>query len=368
MAKAVFAVSALITLFIAFAAVLTGNVPAAVLVILLLLIFVFGIILNIIAAKKVSAELDTVESSNGGEGIEVSVRLRNDSILPVFRGQLKISAENINFGFRTVSKESFSIRPKEIRTVTMHVRSNYCGQYRIELQDVKCVDLWGLTGKRVKAHAESLACMFPHRYSIGKVTEAVKQNYEKEKKFAGRKSNILSDILQYREYQKGDSLKNVNWKLSVKHDQLLVREFDTPIDNQLMVILDINGGDAKYQNMTYEVMFSICLEYLRYNISHQICWPDSGRLESGHVENTDDLLRHMRVILSTPIDTAMPAMGMFEAQDRKEKYAKILYITNGVNSAIEHRIMTWGNAEVITVNDKYFSGEDPSSELKRLAV
>lgn len=349
-------------------AVFSGSIGIIVVVVLLLVVFVLGIILNKLAAKKVTVSMDTVENSSLSGGIAVHVKVENQSRIPILKGLIKLSAKNTNFDLEVHAKERFSVPAKDTRIVTVHIQSEYCGKYQILIESVRCLDPWGLTNACVGKDLTDYACMFPKRYSIGKVTEAIKQNYEKEKKFAGRKNSTLSDILQYREYQKGDSLKNVNWKLSVKHDQLLVREFDTPIDNQLLILLDINKGDPEYQNMTYNVMFSICSTYLEYHYSFQIAWMDGERLGYGHVENMDELLAEMRKALSAEIVADVPAASVFETQDRKEKYARILYVTNGLNGSMEHRLKTWGNVELLYVSPKFFPNEDLRSEMKRLAV
>lgn len=361
-------IAGIITIGMAVIAVLSGSPGLAVLVFVMLAIFILGIVLNVFAAKKIHVEINTVENSNYAGGIEVDVIIRNESRIPVLKGLIKLTARNTNFGFSVDEKESFSVGAKDSKRIQMHINSNYCGKYQIILTDVRCRDVWGFTSVSAVKGKEAYACLFPKRYSIGKVTEAIKQNYEKEKKFAGRKNNNLSDILQYREYQKGDSLKNVNWKLSVKHDQLLVREFDTPIDNQLLIVLDINRGDVEYQNMAYQVFYSVCATYLEYHLSYQICWQDGDRLQYGHVENMDDLLAEMREVLSSQVDADMPVAGIFETQDRKEKYARILYITNALNGALEHRLRTWGNAELLFVDGRQFPNLDLNTEMKRLAV
>lgn len=361
-------IAAVLTVLMALIAVFSGSVGVAAIVVLLLLLFVLGIFMNRIAAKKVEVLANAVENSNLSGGIALDITVRNNSRIPVFQGVIKVYARNMNFDFAVQAKETFSVPGKSERVVRMHIRSEYCGKYRILLKDVRCIDLWGVTGVSVCRERELYACMFPKRYSVGKVTEAIKQNYEKEKKFAGRRSYTLSDILQYREYQKGDSLKNVNWKLSVKHDQLLVREFDTPIDNQLLILVDINQGDPEYQNMIYHVCFSICSTYLEQHFSYQIGWQDGDQLVYGHVETMEDLLAEFRKLLSASIENRVPAASVFESQDRKEKYARILYVTNSLNRAMEHRLQIWGNVELLQVDERFFPNEDLRSEMKRLAV
>ena len=43
------------------------------------------------------------------------------------------------------------------------------------------------------------------------------------------------DFYELRQYQSGDSLKNIHWKLSSKQDELIVREPCEPIFNKLII-------------------------------------------------------------------------------------------------------------------------------------
>lgn len=51
------------------------------------------------------------------------------------------------------------------------------------------------------------------------------------------KNGGFSDYYELRQYQSGDSLKNIHWKLSSKYDDLIVREPSTPIYRQFYVRL-----------------------------------------------------------------------------------------------------------------------------------
>ena len=53
------------------------------------------------------------------------------------------------------------------------------------------------------------------------------------------KENDISEILQIKEYMKGDSIKNIHWKMSAKMGKTMVKELDTPNDNSVMIFIGL---------------------------------------------------------------------------------------------------------------------------------
>ena len=53
------------------------------------------------------------------------------------------------------------------------------------------------------------------------------------------KGNDISEILQIKEYMKGDSIKNIHWKMSAKMGKTMVKELDTPNDNSVMIFIGL---------------------------------------------------------------------------------------------------------------------------------
>lgn len=75
----------------------------------------------------------------------------------------------------------------------------------------------------------------------------------------------FSDIYELRQFQNGDSLKNVHWKLSSKQDDLIVREPSVPISRQLAIRLCF-VDNSKYNDSILERFAFVCLQLLRSGI------------------------------------------------------------------------------------------------------
>lgn len=81
-----------------------------------------------------------------------------------------------------------------------------------------------------------------------------------------------SDFAGVREYRFGDSLKHIHWSASARHQELIVREFDSHDRPHFLVVLDARPeadiGDAPHSSFEYAV--SIAASMIEYAIDRQL--------------------------------------------------------------------------------------------------
>jgi len=73
------------------------------------------------------------------------------------------------------------------------------------------------------------------------------------------------DLQDFREYQPGDSIKKINWKLSAKYDQEYVWIYSVEKETRIDVIID-NNLNAKFFSEIIEQIF-FCLINIKQNLA-----------------------------------------------------------------------------------------------------
>lgn len=73
-----------------------------------------------------------------------------------------------------------------------------------------------------------------------------------------RKASILStvDIHSLREYQPGDDLRHVDWKISAKYNKMYIRKYSTPTSFPPLIIVDLPWCGAPYSEKAFAKMIS----------------------------------------------------------------------------------------------------------------
>ncbi|MBM6695174.1 DUF58 domain-containing protein, partial [Pseudoflavonifractor capillosus] len=113
-----------------------------------------------------------------------------------------------------------------------------------------------------------------------------------------------------REYRPGDPLRSIHWKLSSKHDSLVVRE---PVKTglpQAAVIVDL-FGDGDRLDQVLGRLWTVCLNLLGREIPHTIVWMDRDQAQRQEaVASQAQLLAAMADLLSCPAPTQPPTVPL----------------------------------------------------------
>lgn len=95
------------------------------------------------------------------------------------------------------------------------------------------------------------------------------------------------DILDVHEYRSGDRLNHINWKMSAKYNNILVKDFCKPLQSSILLCLNIFPKDEKnFWKETDKILrsfVSISQFLLKNNIAFSIALPN--RREPAAVEN-----------------------------------------------------------------------------------
>lgn len=131
-----------------------------------------------------------------------------------------------------------------IKIKTNSVTSN-CGCLEISAKYFKVYDLLGIffIPVRLNCHAEVLVKPISQQLNV--------PTYVIQNKIIGYKPKTSGFAEEYelRNYQQGDSLKNIHWKISARHDNLIVKEPSSPIYRPL-ILTPIITSNSSENNIT----------------------------------------------------------------------------------------------------------------------
>lgn len=87
--------------------------------------------------------------------------------------------------------------------------------------------------------------------------------------------NDTSETFDIREYNTGDSIKSIHWKLTAKAGEAMVKEPGFPVENNIMIIYDnCSGGTPENIDKFEDLKVGISKELLERKIPHSIGWYD----------------------------------------------------------------------------------------------
>ena len=105
---------------------------------------------------------------------------------------------------------------------------------------VEAADPLGLFRDRGALPDRELALVYPRFAPLG----SPPRQRELEAAVAAPRAGVGTELFGVREYQAGDSLRRIHWRLSARHGELVVREYEPPGLRTLLLVLDPDPGEA----------------------------------------------------------------------------------------------------------------------------
>ena len=155
-----------------------------------------------------------------GESGQWQIAAHTRSFLPVARLTMVVTLENRLTGDRQRQRlKTSGLSRGMARTLPMD--TSHCGQLTCQLHRVRALDLLGLFAFPVSTPALVHALVLPQPAPTEDLPPLPQMPAGDSLKWRGTPSMEDYDL---REYRPGDPLRSIHWKLSSKHDSLVVRE------------------------------------------------------------------------------------------------------------------------------------------------
>lgn len=241
------------------------------------------------SGKELTAGFTGGDMVNKGETMTVTMKLSNRGKLPVFCGTGEAEAANLLTGDSRRLPMSFSLPPGGNRKYTFDLTDQHCGKIELRLPELTICDPLRLFAVPARAEhaagvpgAASADCYFAPEIQPVQIPEEFLDSYNMESYQYSQheKGNDPGEVFGVREYQEGDSLKQIHWKLTAKLDEVIVKIPSFPIENNILVILDnLLDPQAQVQpeqrSAQVELLYSLSSALLGKSIPHSIGWYDT---------------------------------------------------------------------------------------------
>lgn len=253
---------------------------AAAFLIILILSVIAAIVIVLLSGRKITVSGSAGGAARRGEPASVTVLVSNGSRLPAGNATLNFQLRNLLTGENKPIELPISLGGKKSETIRIELPTEHCGCLTAADGVLNCGEPFGLFHKRRAADVSGSYSVLPKETGI-KLTESQILQYDMESyKYSMERSGAdPTETFQIREYQPGDPVKGIHWKLSAKTGQTMLREPGLPVENNILLLID------KCRDMTpdqiddmADLALSISLQLLRKEIVHSVGWAD---LEGG---------------------------------------------------------------------------------------
>ena len=237
---------------------------------------------SVLAVLWASATLEVEGNLSGetvrrGEDLILSLRMRHRGMIPIAPLLLELSDPAGNRD-REIRLKNM---PHRVQSLRLPVHASHVGVFTAGLRSCTVEDLLGLAEKQIPLQQTSFELVvLPQTFGLEPLSLAPGDPGTELMARATEDLNAPSDI---RSYQPGDAMKKIHWKLSLRKGELMVRKFDEPILQDVLILMDCSRppswghpqAEADLRDALLETAASVLTA--QASTDHQIRLPLPGR-------------------------------------------------------------------------------------------
>lgn len=317
-------------------------------------IFIFVILLPAVSLLYLyictqSIRLDvtlSAEEVEKYEPVQFRLSLINSIFVPINTIEAKITLPRSD-GIRSEAKNvSLTLPPYADYTLSSEIIFPYRGNYSIGVSDVVCHDIFGMFKYTYNLNIFKSIFVLPRRLTLMKNEgdDRSESSTEIISRFSGSDKTEQNDV---RQYQIGDSLRAVHWKLSSKTQDLMVKQYSMNKEKRTYIFCDTaarynSDDEEKYLpdinefavDGVVESAIAIATSVLTNGGNVCIVWFDDRGENGICLQNADTLYEFQqvyRMFATSPVTLTDKNMSDLEKYAVKDPDANYIYVSGCVD-------------------------------------
>lgn len=166
------------------------------------------------------------------------INVENKSFFMQGRAKLLIEIEDLFFGEKNEISMEVPLHSGSLE-IKFPIRSLYCGLLQVKINRAEVSSMMNLFRKRKKVDIKAEYVVMPDKIeavSMGRVVSGLGNDEIPDSDVRGNNSSQIREI---EEYKPGDRLQKIHWKATAKKDELMVKEYEGTLSDQVTLIVEL---------------------------------------------------------------------------------------------------------------------------------
>ena len=206
-------------------------------------------------ARNLSLTRTVVTHAFWNELVDVKLRIKNNTVLPIAWLELY---ESLAIELQTAEEINLvtTLRGGETAEFDYQVRATRRGYYRLGPTRITTGDVFGFVSDQLAFYPASYLTVYP------RITPLTQLGLPSRLPFGtvGSRQRLFEDPARprgVRDFRSGDSLRQINWKMTAHTRNLVVNTLQPAISLETMIILDLESDSYRRQSMYRDVEWGI---------------------------------------------------------------------------------------------------------------
>ena len=333
----------------------TNGKEALFVLILLIVLPIFTGAMAWLGGKDIQLLLQSPVSCSMKQEMDISFQIINKKRFFIGKIELPVTFENALFGQKEEKHLMICPGSRFVEEYFLPVDTHRCGKIKIRQTEICYYDVLGLFRFRKNCSQERVMFVYPEKIPLHILLSQHPGSMETGDVFDEKiRGQDTSETFDLRDYQRGDSLRAVHWKLSCKMDELLIREFSRPANYNTIILFEfLSKSDQKERtdsiiNMTASLVSAVMNGLLKLNMGHQVGYMVREEYMESTVDSQDTLIQAINSMMSIQKESDGPDLiQTFMKLGLYHQYTKVIYITGGFDDKAVADLSNLVNLSVI---------------------
>lgn len=252
------------------------------------------------------------------DSVDVTVVLYNTSVLPMVNTKLVIACGD------QLETKIVHLSGKETKQISVSFAQEHCGWYVARISSVQISDwlsFYKVYRKTVEtgqpSDLEESLYVYPKQMKVEIPALTIMETEESEETEEVHSGGLQDQFVGIKEYQPGDRLHKINWKLTAKTGDLLVKQYAASAQLSAMLYLDLRVLRTlmpQQQDDVYEEFMGLSHSLLESGIHHMIAFPifEEGLVQLVRylITNEKQMYELMRIVYRQMMNWHKPGIGL----------------------------------------------------------
>lgn len=290
-----------------------------------------------------------LESMERGSEFYIRMILNNPTWFPLLNATVQLEVENAFYREVGVHSLNFPVRARKSTEVEYPIVMDYCGRLCVSAKYIRFTDLLGICNIKVELQESTQCLVVPLALSRDKESGRLYHNAVSDAAESKEKGYDFSEISGIREYIPGDKLQNIHWKLSVKKDELMVKERVSVSATQVQILVELANDEQMRADAVLELTDGITKAFVLQNLPFTIHYysVNTNELKSCYIGNEIERKQWMETLLH---DHSYRELGLAEHLFLQQYggAGSYLYIGLATGSELSEDVM-YGDKDTVAV-------------------
>ena len=305
-------------------------------IVLMVIAAVTAAVLLSLDARRMKVSYSVRSGIEEGSSLQLVIRIQTGRVTAA--RSVAVEFEIKNRMFDTYEKKRFLMELSDSdNTFRVPFQAEHCGEMTFKCVSAKAYDIFSLFSSHIKMGMAASCIVYPRklnlniemgRSSMGSARDSVMMQ--------NRKGHDLSEMSDLRNYNEGDDIRSINWKLSSKMDELIIRQPSDPTRYNVALMPDIgfrgDGRNISYSDLNTAVALgaALCEQFIKNGTAFCLIIPTGHGLEISEVRDNSDLQRIMRQWLQIKMQSSIgTGMKYFMMENLAESFTRLIVISAG---------------------------------------